>query len=143
VSREADAYLKTQRVLALDAKSLAITGLPATLDVAGAPVVISTTQANLIYEMALLHGLVPGSPLVVTPTSRSAGAVTQTIAGTDTVTVTTVSSDVLVGDVGNWIEQLAALHGLTSPLVTTATSRSAGAISQTFTTVGTTVTVSA
>ena len=102
---------------------------------------ISDTRANLIYEIALLHGLVPGNPLVVSPTSRTAGAVSQTITGTDTVTMTTTSSDVLHGSLDAWIDALAAIHGLTTPLVVTATGRTAGSIAQTLDTVSGTTTV--
>lgn len=65
----------------------------------------------------------------------------QTISGTDTVTIETVSSDILQGDVEVWIDKLAALHGLTTPLVVTAASRVAGTINQTFVTAGSTTTV--
>jgi len=43
-----------------------------------------------IIELALLHGLDPASPLVVTPTSRTAGSVTQSLTG-DGSTSTTVT----------------------------------------------------
>jgi hypothetical protein len=102
---------------------------------------ISNVRANLIYELALLHGLVPGSPLSVSATQRSAGALTQSISGTDTVTITTTSSEVLQGSLDEWIDALAAVHGLTTPLVVTSTSRSAGSLSQTITTLGDTTTV--
>lgn len=48
-----------------------------------------TMELGLLEAMAALDGLVIGTPLVVTPTSRVAGTVSQTIAevGT-TVTVT-------------------------------------------------------
>jgi hypothetical protein len=48
-------------------------------------------QAELlrIVELAQLHGMVVGTDLVVTPTSRTAGSVVQTIAvAGSTVTVT-------------------------------------------------------
>jgi hypothetical protein len=45
-----------------------------------------------IDEMHLIHGLKTGSDLTVTPTSRTAGAVSQTIGG-DGTTTTTVSRD--------------------------------------------------
>jgi hypothetical protein len=46
-----------------------------------------------------------------------------------------------VGDVGSWIEALAALHGLTVPLVVSANKRSAGSISQAIAQVGSLTTV--
>jgi hypothetical protein len=107
----------------------------------GGSYTISAARANLIYELALLHGLVPGSPLSVSPTARSAGTLAQTITGTDTVTITTVASDVLHGSVDTWIDALAAVHGLTSPLVVTATGRTATGLAQTFGTAGDTTTV--
>jgi hypothetical protein len=50
---------------------------------------LSTEQDAILQALAKIHGLLSGTPLVVTPTSRTAGDVTQTIdtAGT-TVTVT-------------------------------------------------------
>jgi hypothetical protein len=113
----------------------------ASLGVVQSPVVVSAGRANLIYEIALLHGLVPGNPLTVSATGRSAGNVVQTISGTDTVTITTVASDVLQGDLSDWIDALAAIHGLTVPLVTTDITRVAGTVSQTLATDGITTTV--
>jgi hypothetical protein len=50
---------------------------------------LSTEQDAILQALAKIHGLLSGTPLVVTPTSRTAGDVTQTIdtVGT-TVTVT-------------------------------------------------------
>lgn len=118
------------------------TGLAGVLAaVASVDVVINSARANLIYELALLHGLVPGSPLTVSATQRSAGALMQTVSGTGPVTVTTTASDVLQGDVNDWIDALAAVHGLTAPLVVTTTARTAGSLAQTISTVGATTTV--
>ena len=50
------------------------------------------TELTAITELHLIHGLKNGSTLTVTPTSRSAGAVSQTIGG-DGTTSTTVSRD--------------------------------------------------
>jgi hypothetical protein len=102
---------------------------------------ITAGQANLVYQLALLHGLVPSHPLQVSDTTRSAGSLTQTVSGSDTVTITTSSAPSLVGDVGAWIESLAALHGLTVPLVVSATNRSAGPINQAIAQVGSLTTV--
>jgi len=102
---------------------------------------ITGQQAMLLFKIYKLHGLW-SEPLVVSASSRTAGDLTQTVTGTGPVTVhTTGGNDTLHGDVGTMIEELAALHGLGVDLVTTATSRTAGAISQTFSTVGNTTTV--
>jgi hypothetical protein len=52
----------------------------------------SGTVGSEIAEMHLLQGLKPGETLTVTPTSRTAGAIAQTIGG-DGTTTTTVSRD--------------------------------------------------
>jgi hypothetical protein len=49
-----------------------------------------TPELTQISETHLIHGLQTGSPLNVTPTSRTAGAISQTITG-DGVTTTTVT----------------------------------------------------
>ena len=49
-----------------------------------------TAELLRIIELAKLHGLVIGADLVVTPTSRTAGDVVQTISG-DGVNTSTVS----------------------------------------------------
>jgi hypothetical protein len=102
---------------------------------------VTPNQANLVYQLALLHGLVNNHPLQVTDTSRSAGSLAQVVSGSDVVTITTSSAPSLVGDVGTWIEALAALHGLTVPLVVSANSRNAGPINQAITQVGSLTTV--
>ena len=96
--------------------------------------VIDAVQQSHIHRMALLHGLDSGNPLVVSPTSRAAGALVQSVTGTDTVIVTTTAGPDFSGNVDTWIEGLAAVHGLSAPLVVTAISRTAGAVSQTITT---------
>jgi hypothetical protein len=102
---------------------------------------LTSVQANLVYQLALLHGLVANHPLQVSSTTRSAGSLAQTVSGLETVTITTNSAPSLVGDVGSWIEALAALHGLTVPLVVSANKRSAGLINQAITQVGALTTV--
>ncbi len=102
---------------------------------------ITALQAKLLYEIYLLHGL--AAPLVVGPTSRVAGDVSQTVADNNgTVTVTTTAQP-LAAEVepGLMIEELAALHGLTAPLVVSAATRTAGSISQVFGTAGNATTV--
>jgi hypothetical protein len=107
----------------------------------GPPVMITDIQAGLIYQIALLHGLDPSNPLTVSPTARSAGTLSQTVSGTSTVTISTTSAPPLSGSAGDWIDALAALHGLTSDLVVTATTRDSGSVSQTLSVTGDTTTV--
>lgn len=63
-------------------------------DTSGLPnIPLTNVQMQQLYlwvnELALLHGLVSGSDLVVTPTARTAGTVTQSISTAgSTVTVT-------------------------------------------------------
>lgn len=50
---------------------------------------VSSTLAAQLLELVTIHGLVSGTPLVVSPTSRIAGAITQTIGeASGVVTVT-------------------------------------------------------
>lgn len=60
-----------------------------TVNTAAPPAGLTPEQEALLQALAKIHGLVTGTPLVVTPTSRTAGDVAQTIdtSGT-TVTVT-------------------------------------------------------
>lgn len=53
---------------------------------------LSATQDTRLKELYELQGLQSGSPMTVTPTSRSAAAVSQTISG-DATTTTTVTRD--------------------------------------------------
>jgi hypothetical protein len=106
--------------------------------------VISAERANLIYQIALLHGLDPARPMSVNQTSRVAGGLNQTITGSGTpaVTITTNSLQSYTGSIDAWIDALAALHALTAPLVVTSTTRDAGAVHQTMAvTAGPTTTV--
>jgi hypothetical protein len=91
---------------------------------------ITAEQALLLQQVAQLHGLL--QPLTVSPTQRVAGdVVQQVVEAAGAVTITTTSrSDTLHANPGAMIEQLAALHGITAPLVVSATQRSAGAIVQ-------------
>jgi hypothetical protein len=103
---------------------------------------ITKAQALELYKVWLLQGL-GASPLVVSSASRTAGEVTQTVSQSgSTVTIsTTAAPSAVVGDPGTMIEELALLHGLGADLVVTASSRVAGAVSQTLATSGTTTTV--
>ena len=105
---------------------------------------MTLSQAQRLYEIYLLHGLKVGTPLVVGPTARSAGALEQTVvdAGSSTTIQTISGADVVDIDVGVMVDELAALHGLNgTSLTVTATTRDAGAISQTLTTAGNVTTV--
>jgi len=103
---------------------------------------ITKAQALSLYKVWLLQGLAPQA-LTVAPSSRSAGGVSQSITQVDdTVTVSTTASPTAVGaDPGTMIDEIALLHGLGSDLVVTPLARSAGAISQTLATTGSTTTV--
>jgi hypothetical protein len=104
---------------------------------------MSLAQAQKLYEIWLLHGLGP-VPLVVAPAQRSAGALEQTVVeGAGTVTIATVTGATPADiDVGVMVDELAALHGLDgTSLTVTATTRDAGAISQTLAEAGGTTTV--
>lgn len=103
---------------------------------------LTKAQALELYKVWLLHGL-GQSPLVVNATTRSAGAIEQSVSQLgSTVTLTTVAAPTsFTADPGTMIEELSALHGLTADLVTTPTSRTAGTINQTFSSSGNTTTV--
>lgn len=91
---------------------------------------LTGTQALLLRKIHALHGL--SAPLVVSSTSRVAGDVVQTVAESGGVVTieTTGGNDTLSGSVGQLIEELAALHGITEALEVTETSRIAGGIEQ-------------
>lgn len=103
---------------------------------------ITKAQALRLLQIHLLHGL-GASPLVVGASSRSAGAVEQTVtqAGTTVTVSTSAGPTVFVGDPGMMIDEIAALHGLTTNLVVTPTSRTADTISQVLAQSGATTTV--
>lgn len=108
----------------------------------GASFTITGTQAQLLRRIHALHGLGP-APLVVSSSSRTAGDVAQTVTqvGQAVSIATTAAGDTFSGNLGQMIEELAALHGLTATLQVTPTARTAGAIVQALSTVGTTTTV--
>lgn len=107
----------------------------------GAPFLVSGARAALLHQLALLHGLDSAKPLTVSAAQRSAGALVQSVSGASTVTVTTSAVPTFSGNLDAWIDGLAALHGLTAPLVVTATSRAAGVVTQSIATAGGTTTV--
>lgn len=104
---------------------------------------ITREMATQLYQIYLLHGLTAGSPLVVAPTTRSAGGLVQSVSQTGgTVSIaTTANTTTGLPSLVQMIDELAALHGLGETLSVTATSRTAGAISQTVTTTGGVTTV--
>ena len=60
----------------------------ATISGSGGAGGLTTEQSAMLEAIAKIHGLVAGAPLVVTPTTRSAGDVVQTIAESgETVTI--------------------------------------------------------
>ena len=118
-----------------------ILGAVGTVDITGGAVgvppgsyIIDSVHQSHIHRMALLHGLDSASPLVVSPNSRVAGELVQSVAGTDTVTVTTTAGPAFSGNVDTWIEGLAAIHGISAPLTVSAHARQAGAVHQVITT---------
>ena len=98
--------------------------------------VLTGRQALLLKQIAQLHGLI--EPMTVGPTQRVAGDLVQTVTTTGGATVvqTVSSGDTFHGDAGDWIERLAALHGIGADLNVTPTARSAGTVLQTFGAIG-------
>lgn len=95
--------------------------------------VIDQSRAALLYNIALLHGLVQGSPLQVGTTNRTAGQIQQTIAGDENVIIATTMLSAFDGDLNAIIDDLSAIHGLTCELQVTPSQRIAGSIVQSFT----------
>ena len=102
---------------------------------------ITLTQVRLLYSIYRLHGL--AEPLSISPTAREVSSLLQSVSSVEAST--TVETNSLPNDVpadpGLLIEELAALHGLTVPLTVAAGSRTAGTIVQSFSVVGSSVTV--
>jgi hypothetical protein len=98
--------------------------------------VITRAQALQLYNVYLLQGL--QNPLVVSPSSRVAGPINQTITqnGNQVTIATTSSATSFGGDVGTLIAELAALHGIGSNLIVTDSSRSSGPVVQSLASVG-------
>ena len=107
----------------------------------GGEYALTQTQAALLYQIYLLHGL--AGVLEVGPTSRRNGAMQQTVSEAGgTVTVATDAAPSAAGaQVGTMVEELAALHGLTVDLEVTDSQRRAGAIVQTISEAGGVTTV--
>ena len=102
---------------------------------------ITLAQVRLLYSIYRLHGL--AEPLSISPTAREVASLLQSVSfvgASTTVETSSLPSDV-PADPGLLIEELAALHGLTTPLTVTATSRTAGTIIQSFSVVGSSITV--
>jgi hypothetical protein len=105
----------------------------------GAVIVLTSIQADRLRSVLRLHGLI--DPLVISPTERGDGSVTQTLSGAGPVTVTTTllaTTPTLTADL---IDDLARWYGLIDPMVESETSRTDGTLSQTVATVGDTTTV--
>lgn len=103
--------------------------------------VLSLTAAQAIRLDAIfrLHGLI--DPLVITPTSRGDGTVTQTLSGTTSVIVTTTALPASGTPTGALVDKLARLYGIIDPLTVTATNRGDGTISQSIAEVGSDITL--
>lgn len=99
---------------------------------------LTPQQSIWLKNLALLHGLVHGSPLTVSSSARSSGDVVQAISeASGVVTVTTMSAPTgapgpskLSANEDAWLEGLARIYGLLEPLTVTPTARSAGTLTQ-------------
>lgn len=97
---------------------------------------ISPSQAALLYNLYRLHGL--AEPLTVSPSSREVASLQQqvtSLGGATTIETISLPAEAPL-DPGLLIEELAALHGLTTPLTVTSEGRTAGAIAQSFSLAG-------
>ena len=127
--------------------TVTVSGVGATASV-GTPVAgtasgasITASEVLMLYQIYKLHGL-DTTPLVVDASSRSSGDLVQSVSGTANVTVSTVSAPSTTAvDAGTMIRELAALHGISTPLFVSATSRSAGVINQSINSAGGTTTI--
>ena len=102
-------------------------------------ITLTAIQAKRLEAVLRLHGLI--DPLVVTPTSRGDGTVTQTLSGTGPVTVTTNSLPAFGAPTPARLDDLARWYGLIDPMIEQDASRSDGTLSQSVVTSGTTTTV--
>lgn len=107
----------------------------------GTTFTVTGAQALLLRRLCQLHGLI--DPLLVGPTERRSGDLVQSVTESgESVTIATVSGDgTFHGNPGQMIEELAALHGLTTELTVTPAGRVAGSIVQSFTASGATTVV--
>ena len=97
---------------------------------------ISPAQAALLYNLYRLHGL--AEPLTVSPSLREVASLQQqvtSLGGTTTIETLSLPTEPPLNP-GLLIEELAALHGLTTQLTVTSEGRSAGAITQSFSLTG-------
>ena len=129
----------TATVLAKGAGAIRKRGLP--LADNGDVFLVDDVRANLIYQLCLLHGLDVSNPLRLTSSSRAAGGLSQTVTSLGDLLIQTSSTPTFSGSLDDWIDALAALQGLTAPLVVTPSSRDAGAISQLISVAGNVTTV--
>jgi hypothetical protein len=146
VASTTGAALGSCNVLGVGGKVIGTVG---TVDISGGGVtvpegshIIDMPRQEMIHRVALLHGLQSGSPLVVSPTSNSVGGLVQTKSGGITeVTVTTTATPPFSGNVDTWIDGLAAVHGITVPVVINVDGRTAAQVKQKFTALGNVTTV--
>ena len=102
---------------------------------------ITLAQVRLLYSIYRLHGL--AEPLSISPTAREVASLLQSVSsvGASTTVETSSLPNDVPADPGLLIEELAALHGLTIPLTVAADSRTAGTIVQSFSVIGSSITV--
>jgi hypothetical protein len=92
---------------------------------------LTSSQAQALYQVYLLHGLKIGAPLTVSQTQRMAGGLEQAITeGGGSVTITTTVTPYGAGlNVGAMVEELAQWYGLPAPVTLTPISQIGGAVS--------------
>ncbi len=127
------ANLWVSRSLPTTAGNYVITGAPISTNIKIEYYKITPEVAMLLEEIAHLHGL--KVPMVVNPTQRIAGELTQSLTqvNSSTFTVNTIQhlDEIAVHTPEQNIIDLARIHGLVETLTVTDTSRTAGPIIQT------------
>lgn len=118
--------------------SIAITGYAPTVT-QQFTLTMTVQQAARLEAVMRLHGLI--APLVITPTSRSDGTVTQTLSGAGPVTVHTTGLPTTGNITGTLLDNLSRWYGLIDDIVESDASRTDGTLSQTVVTVGSTTTL--
>ncbi len=138
----------TQAVLlALASDSFAATDTATSATLGVTP--ISPRHHAWLEILARAHGLVDPLQVPLAGGVRSDGTLIQTVEPVGATVVTTTlaapsgadDASALTPQEAIWLEQLVRIYGAIDPLTTTATGRSDGTLSQTFTTVGATTTI--
>lgn len=130
--------ITNNQVVTPDTASLTIATFAPVVDI-GFVLSLTLAQAIRLEGIFRLHGLI--DPLVITPTSRGDGTVTQTLSGTTSVLVTTTALPAIGAPTGALVDKLARLYGIIDPITVTATTRGDGTISQSIVEVGSNITV--